>query len=187
MAPPASGKTTTISILMELLNERKLVTCLINDKDVLKDICQKKKSSMYFFTKEGAVVIMDEYRDLMLEKMYQSVRQRLEDVNKTTNICFVEFTSPDWCGVLKKYFSDFLVKNDCIGLIIWSDKENFKRNKNRNKEDAIPDTYIKLFDKKTNDELKKTKVFFDGYWEIDNRGSFDSLRDECRNVVDKII
>jgi len=176
---PGSGKSTLINLLESELTKRGVTYQIIDDYELLKEICPESKNNKYFY-KEGSIVIKEKYMMEILGEMHKKLAGFWKD--NRNNFLVLEITHPEIEKIIKIYMEGVL---DAALVFLDCKKEKAEeRNMHRSKDHQISDIYMNKFG---NDYIKfysTIKKYFKLATLVDNTRDLRELKMEANQLID---
>lgn len=144
LGAPASGKSTFIRLFGKMAGENGQSWRWINDGEVLRNQCPLGRSEKYYYD-EGALILVDDYREELLGNMWRGTAEEANRVQGSVDYCLVEFTSPDWMGIMSDFFGNFWDKGADLVFLRPGMDISTKRNAEREGASRIPEAYLAMF------------------------------------------
>jgi tRNA uridine 5-carbamoylmethylation protein Kti12 len=184
---PASGKSTLIELLSNSLRKINVPVLVIDDYQVLKEMCPQDLVSEKYYYDSGSLILRDQYRDDVMEKQGYILRQKWESEFK--GVIIMEIANPSLLKFLKKFI--FIQKESVLlnsGIIFLSCELKLakKRNSLRLKYRRIPEIFVNMFVKNDYQVFKSVKDFFEYSFFVSNNLDTKNLKMQTKKILETI-
>jgi len=145
VGPPASGKTSICNEVLRILISAGAKTSYISDGEVLKNICDEDALETRHQVVNGVVVIGDEVRNEIYQRLASRVTQ-----NKDNNYIIIEIATTEW-EVAFSYYSAANLKYSLLIKVVSTLQECLYRNRQRHLQSPdqfntfVPESFITTF------------------------------------------
>jgi len=181
---PATGKSTLIEYWKEYLEFKNIKFKIIHDMEAMIKLCPKDvNSEKYFYDNSGMLVVSEQYRKSIMDQQYKKLSLIWNE--PFDGVVIMELSNPDISNIVKNYFR---INNNDYLVVIKNDSNLMKyRNELRESWRRIPEGFMNLFDKNSDNNEMLVRKYFTNYEFLENNLTENIFKRNGINLIIKLL